>query len=145
MEKKDLILVSRNAREMLVNALYEYVWEHGEEMSDYFYNEHGINDEDEEGVKVVKVLDVSNPGCCFACQNTVNFNSSNSCIESGFHHYSVWSLYIVCDANGNTGLKYYMFHSDGIEYQNSSEPDHDYVDTLSLADLRYIIEAVLGQ
>lgn len=157
MEKKDLILVSRNAHEMLVNALMEYVKEHGDEMDKYYYNEHGINEEDEGGVKVVKVLDVSDPGCSFACQNKVNDDSfddfdyyegyeTENKLTDGFHHYSVWSLYIVRDSFGNESLKYYMFHSDGVAFdEENSEPDHDYVETLTLADLRYIIEAVIGE
>ena len=144
MDKKDLILVSRNAHEMLVNALMEYVRDNGEEMNEYFYNELGMDEEDEEGVKIVKVLDVSNPGCYFACQHSVNFDPKNSCIEHGFYHYAVWSLYIVRDADGKENLKYYMFVSNGTEYEEDSEPDHDYVEGLSLADLRYIYEAVIN-
>lgn len=141
MDKKGLILVSRNAHEMLVNALTEYVRENGEEMSDYFYDEHGIDEEDEEGVKVVKVLDVSESGCHFACQHSVN--REDSCVDDRFYHYAIWSLYIVREADGTERLKYYMFHSDGIEYEEDSEPDHDYVSSLTIADLHYVYEAVI--
>ena len=141
MDKKGLNLVSRNAHEMLINALTEYVRENGEDMCEYFYNEHGIDEEDEEGVKVVKVLDVSESGCHFACQHSVN--REDSCVDDRFYHYAIWSLYIVRDAYGKASLKYYMFYSNGMTYRNDSEPNHDYVDTLSLADLHYIIEAVI--
>lgn len=154
MDIKDLILVSRNAHEMLINALTEYVREHGVEMNNYFYNEHGIYDEDEDGVKVVKVLDISTHGCYFACQDIVNDESLENFdyhdadetqrkLSGGFHHYAIWSLYIVRDSDGNETLKYYMFHSDGVEYEEDSEPDHDAVESLTLADLRYIIEAII--
>ena len=154
MEKADLILTEDKVRIMLVDTLMEYVRDNGKEMSEYFYNELGMDEEDEEGVKIVKVLDVSNPGCYFACQDKVSDERLEDLfsidrmfmvkrLSDGFHHYSIWSLYIVREADGTERLKYYMFHSDGIEYEDDSEPDHDYVSSLTIADLHYVYEAVI--
>lgn len=154
MEIKDLIMTARQAQEMMVGALMEYVREHGDDMNDYYYNELGINEEDEEGVKVVKVLDVSDPGCAFAIQEQVNDDSMRMYWEDGsyseaawccFHHHAFWAFYIVREADGEETLKYYQFHNQGLVYDDTeSEPDHDNVEYLSLAQLRYIFEAIIG-
>lgn len=155
MDIKDLISTARDAQEMLIKALTEYVREHGEEMNDYFYYEYAI-EEEEFGEEIIKVLDISDPGCCFACQNKVNddalgnisyLNGSDTRItlSASFHHYSIWALYIVQDEFKKETLKYYMFRSNGVEFEEDSEPDHDAVETLGLEDLRYIYEAVINK
>ncbi len=155
MDIKDLILVSRNAQEMLVNALTEYVREHGEEMNDYFYDEFGMYEEDEEGVKITHVLNTSEMGCFFARQFKVNDETLKDIgrhdegfeifdkLENSFHYATYWAFYIVKDSLGNETLKYYCFYNDGVCYQDDSEPDHNNVESLSLDELRYIIEAII--
>lgn len=155
MEIKDLIMVARNCQEQLINALTEYVREHGEEMSDYFYNEFGMYEEDEEGVKITHVLDTSDIGCSFARQFNVNDDNLKDIdrrdegfeifdkLEESFHYATYLAFYIVKDADGNEDLKYYCFYNDGVCYQEDSEPDHNSVESLSLDELRYIYEAII--
>lgn len=155
MEIKDLILVSRNAQEMLLNALTEYVRENGEEMCDYYYNEFGMYEEDEEGVKIIKVLDTSEKGCAFSKQFKVNDENLKDMsrhddefeiydkLTDSFNYSTYWAFYIVQEADGTERLKYYKFYNDGVQYEDDSEPDHDYADSLGLEDLHYIIEAII--
>lgn len=155
MDIKDLILKARDAQEMLVNALTEYVRDNGEEMSDYYYNEFGMYEEDEEGVKITHVLDTSDIGCFFARQFEVNDEKLKDIerndegfeifdkLENSFHYATYWAFYIVKDSDGNETLKYYCFYNNGVCYQEDSEPDHDNVESLSLDELRYIIEAII--
>jgi len=152
---KQLLEKVGEARSVLVQAIMDYVREHGEDyttepLPDYYRDEFGIDDE-EEGGKVVRLLDVSDPGCFFAVQLKVNDDDiHDQCEEddyrnaawAGFEHYAIWALYIVRDAEGNESLKYYMFTNPGICYSDDSEPDHDNVCTLTLAGLYYIIEAI---
>ena len=149
MDIKDLILASSNAKEMVINALMEFVKDNGEEMNEYFYNELGMDEEDEDGVKIIKVLDISNPGCYFATQDETNDDRlpdhtdySEEDVNAVFTHYAIWSLYVVREEDGTERLKYYQFYNDGIVYEDSSEPDHDYVSNLSLAELCYIVGSV---
>ena len=156
MDIKDLISASSNAEQIIINALTEYVREHGDEMSDYYYNEFGLYEEDEDEVKIVKVLDTSMTGCFFAKQFEVNDDSLKDIDRNGygyeifdklhnsFGYATYWAFYIV-NENGNERLKYYQFFNDGVCYEEDSEPDHDYVDTLSLAELHYIIEAIVKE
>jgi len=155
MDIKDLIMVARNCQEQLIKALTEYVREYGEEMSDYFYNEFGMEEEDEEGVKITHVLNTSEMGCSFARQFKVNDETLSDIdrhdegfeifdkLENSFHYATYWAFYIVRDADGNENLKYYCFYNDGVCYQEDSEPDHDLVERLSLDELRYIIAAII--
>ena len=140
------------AKSQLVTALQLFVMEHGEEMSDYYYNEFGMYEEDEEGVKILKVLNVSDTGCCFACQRNVNDDTLEDlqdederldALSEVFYHYTIWSIYAVREKD-KILLKYYMFCNDGVYYTEDSDPDHGYVDTLSLADLSYIYKAVIN-
>ena len=155
MDIKDLIMVARNCKEQLIKALTEYVREHGEEMSDYFYNEFGLYEEDEDGVEITHVLNTSEMGCFFARQFNVNDETLEDIgrhdegfeifdkLEKSFHYATYWAFYIVKDAYGNENLKYYCFYNDGVCYQEDSEPDHDSVESLSLDELRYIYEAII--
>ena len=154
MDIKDLILVSRNAQEMMVNALTEYVREHGDEMCNYYRDEFGMCEEDEEDVKIVKVLDVSYEGCYYSFQGRINDarldnidyddeNDVRNKLDSCFSHYAIWSLYIVREADGTEKLKYYMFVNNGVNYKDSSEPDHDYVNRLRISDLSNIYSAII--
>lgn len=152
MNTKNIAALEESCHWMLIQGIMECVRENGEEMSDYFYNEYGMYEEDEEDVKIVKVLDVSDPGCFFSKQIDVNDDDVRRLAESDgieeaadscFSHYSIWALYIVREADGSERLKYYMFVNGGINFDmDESQPDHDYVDTLTLADLYYIIEAL---
>lgn len=154
MNKNNLLRAESKAKKQLVKAIMKYVRENGEEMSEYFYNEFGMNEEDD-GEKIIKVLDVSGPGCCFSCQNKANDSMEIDLhnmrhtpsfiywhLNRMFYHCAIWAFYIVKDTEGKERLKYYMFHNEGTQYEEDSEPDHDYVDNLGLQDLHYIIEAI---
>ena len=57
-----------------------------------------------------------------------------------------WGLYVVKE-NNNLRLKYYVLYNEGMEYDSDiSEPDHDYVESLSLDELeklsQYLLEYV---
>ncbi len=154
---KNLELKTRMAQEMLVQAIMDYVREHGEDYTNeplpsYYYNEFGIDDE-EDGCKVTKLLNLfDNGGCYFAIQERVNDDDVETYWEGGdykdaawccFHYHAYWAFYIVRDADGEERLKYYQFDNQGLIFDDDgSEPDHDYVDGMSLAELNYIIEAI---
>lgn len=155
---KQLILKAREAQEMLVQAIMDYVREHGEDYSneplpDYYRDEFGIDDE-EDGDKVVKLLNMfDNGGCYFATQERVNDDDARTYWDGGdykdaawccFHHHAFWAFYIVRDNDGNETLKYYQFENQGLVFDDDeSEPDHDKVEDLGLVELRYIIEAII--
>ena len=152
MNKNVLSLAENAAKEMLAIALKEYVKKHGIEMNSYFYNEYGMYEEDD-GEKIVSVLDTAHYGCHFCRQFKVNDDSTSELknlndfevydmLEDAFTWQSYWAFYIVRDKDGNERLKYYRFYNNGICYDEDAEPDHDYVDGMSLADLHYIFEAI---
>lgn len=154
MKTNDLIYTSKLCHGQLLNALSQYVRENGEEMSKYFYDEFGMDEEDEEGVKIVRVLDLSRIGCFFSRQSRINDeglrdiyrNSAGSVIfdkiEISFVFSAFWALYIV-EENGEQRLKYYRFYNDGVCYQEDCEPDHDYATHLSVPDLYHIYWAII--
>lgn len=142
------------AKLMLIDYLTDYVRKNGDEMSDYFYNEFGINDEEEEGVKVIKVLETSEIGVSFARQFNANKCAENidrddlgfevfDKLENTFHYATYWAFYIVKNGDDEY-LKYYCFYNDGVCYQEDSEPDHGFVVNLTLEDIANILE-VLSQ
>ena len=145
---KDLIIAETNAIEMLVKELKEYVRANGEIMNERFYDEFGMVEEDIPGSKIIKVLDTSKTGCFFSHQLTVNDNNLNDDtgidkLEESFEYTTYWAFYIVNEC-GYEMLYYYGFHNNGICYQDYSEPIHDYVLNLSLAEIAYIFEAIIN-
>lgn len=145
----NLILAETKAKEMLVKELMEYVRNMGEIMNERFYNEFGMVEEDIPGLKIIKVLDTSKTGCFFSHQLTVNDNNLNDGseiidnLEESFEYTTFWAFYIV-NVCGYDKLYYYGFYNNGIRYQDNSEPIHDYVLNLSLAEIAYIFEAIIN-
>lgn len=144
----NLILAETKAKEMLVKELMEYVRNMGEIMNERFYNEFGMVEEDIPGLKIIKVLDTSKTGCFFSHQLTVNDNNLNDDtgidkLEKSFEYTTYWAFYIV-NVLGYDKLYYYGFYNNGIRYQDNSEPIHDYVLNLSLAEIAYIFEAIIN-
>ena len=136
--KTDINRKSNEAFDMLLDAITKFVRANGGEMNDYYRNEFGLDVEDKDSERVICVLDVSCPGCSYAVQDEVNDDS-----DSPFTHHSIWALYIVRDnETGEEKLKFYEFYNSGTTYDDDSEPDHDYVCNLTLADLWYIIQAI---
>lgn len=118
----------QSSTERIVDAMMNYVLEVGEDFSDYHRDEFGIDEEDDEDVKVLKVLDIFNNGGCY-------FPVTDSCQvdeNSGWYSYAFHCLYVV-EQDGERFLKYYMLWNGGKEYDSDvSEPDHDCVITLPL-------------
>ncbi len=145
------------AKDSLIESLTDYVRRNGDEMSDYYYNEFGINDEDEDGIKVIKVLDTSEVGCFFARQflvgdetlRDINRNDDGyeifDKLENSFYYATYWAFYIVTDSNGNECLKFYCFYNDGVCYQEDSDPLHERVDKLSLDEIAFICDAIINE
>ena len=80
MNLKQLLNTREKCREQMLNALEEFVRENGEEMSDYYRNEHGI-DEDYYGYDVVKILDTAEFGCYFPLALQLNDDSFENATE----------------------------------------------------------------
>ncbi len=120
--------------DLLVASLQNFVLEHGEEMCDYYRDEHGIDEEN-----VVKVLDLACEGCHFAVP--IKYRAED---EDDYEHHAFWTLYVVSDENDGLDLKYYQFYNTGLTFSaEDSEPDHDYARRLSLAELEFIYSHVI--
>lgn len=120
--------------DLLVASLQNFVLEHGEEMCDYYRDEHGIDEEN-----VVKVLDLACEGCHFAVP--IKYRAE---VEDDYEHHAFWTLYVVNDENDGLDLKYYQFYNTGLTFSDEdSEPDHDYARSLSLAELEFIYSHVI--
>lgn len=125
------------AKERIVSAMMQYVLEEGEKFSDYHRIEFGI-EEEEDGAKVLKVMDIFNNGGCYFPW-TEQHQVDDDC---GWYTYAFHCLYVV-EEDGIRYLKYYMLWNDGTEYnENESEPEHDYVDTLPLQVLDKLISFI---
>lgn len=134
------------ATDRIVNALMQYVMAVGNDFTetDYYRNEFGIDDDEEEGVSVLKVLDIFNNGGCYfpytdLCQ--VDEEGKN---DIYWYSYAFHCLYVI-ERDGIRYLKYYMLWNNGKEYNSDeSEPDHGYVDMLSLQVLDKLV-SFIGQ
>lgn len=127
--------MGNHCTKLLISSLMNFVLEHGDDMNDYFMNEHGIDEEN-----VVKVLDLASNGCAFALPMAYNTYGG-----SGDYEYNAfWSLYVVNDEHDGLQLKYYRFYNTGLTFDyDEAEPDHDSADSLSLAQLEYIYRHVI--
>ena len=134
MNTNDLITIEQNCRDLLIQCLMNFVLEHGEDMANYFRDEHGIDEEN-----VVKVLDLACNGCYFS--TPIKYRAEN---EDDYEHHAFWTLYVVGDEDG-MDLKYYQFSNAGFEYDHvNSEPDHDYAVQLSLSELELIYSHIIS-
>ena len=136
MNTNDLKFMRQHCIDLLVASLMNFVLSHGEEISDYYRDEHGIEDEDGE---VIKVLDLACEGCHFAVP--IKYRAEN---EDDYQHHAFWTLYVVDEENDGLTLKYYQFSNPGLTYDDDeSVPDHDYASSLSLAELEFIYSHVM--
>ena len=136
-----------NAKQEMISAITEFVRENGKEMNDYFYNNLGINEEDD-GDKVIKVLDVSEPGCHFANQcfdNVEKKYSTEDFARDNFTHTAYWAFYIVRNAeDGRECLKFYASVSLGISFDvDGAEPEHGKVRSLSICEIARILDILV--
>ena len=146
----------------LVNKLKEYVKEHGEnfDCGDYYYNEFGIDEGDEDGVTVTKVLDFFNNGGCYFSTNSKTLADVDTYketadeireqLDNNFTHWAFQCLYVEVDDNhrelAKENLKYYTLYNDGVDFKDDlSEPDHGYVYNLPLEVIINIIQVIKYQ
>ena len=136
MNKVDLRNGLDYCRNYMISQLTQYVLEHGEEMCDYYRNEHGIDDDE-----VLKLIDLADCGCYFSLPQ--KFQAENN--EDDYEHSAFWTLYVIRESDGEINLMYYRFYNYGFDFDNElSEPDHDYAASLPISALEYIYEAVLS-
>lgn len=128
-------------RQTLAVGMAKFVMQHGEDYSDncdYYRNEFGINEDVEEGVEVLKVIDIlNNGGCyfplsrCYQMRKPIEIEGD----ETMWYSVAFHCLYVVKEF-GFIRLKYYALENFGPEYNSDeSEPYHNYVETLSLQEL----------
>lgn len=139
-------------RDMMENALLQFVKEHGVDLTSYEINEFGLDEGREGEDNITKVWNFfDNGGCYFIEANGINNDQCIGISDKNWHEslnyavtYNAYQcLYIVVDDNGNERLKYYRFSNGGCAFDDDqAEPDHDYVSKLSLVDLSYIIAAI---
>ena len=143
---------------ILVSKLKEYVKEHGEDFDcdDYYRNEFGIDECDEDGVTITKVLDFfNNGGCYFPTTSKIladidtykeTADEIREQLDNNFTHWAFQCLYVEVDDNrelAKENLKYYTLYNGGIDFKDSlSEPDHDYVNNLLLEVICNIIQVI---
>jgi len=152
MDSRLLLRTRTNYRDMLVNAILEFVRENGEECTDYEINEFGLNEgRDGEG-NITKVLNFfDNSGCYFYEKAGFNDDTCDDLNEENFYdklyegvtYVAYQCLYIVVDENGKERLKYYRYTNGGVKFdEDQAEPDHDFADKLSMTDLDNLISAI---
>ena len=146
MDIEKLLQTREDCKAMMLYALERFVYEHGVRYDKFFANEHGIYEDD--GHTIVKVLDVSHSGCFFPLPLKVNdyegtkYDDEDT-LRNSFDLYCFWSFYIERDKEGHNTLMYYMFYNDGVNWDDeNSEPDHSPAESLSLAQLDYILTAL---
>ena len=109
------------------------------ESEDYYRNEFGLDEEEmEEDTKILCVLDFFNAGgCYFPVTGSFQVDSESEWVTKAFY-----CLYVV-EERGDRRLKYYAFENDGMEYdEDESEPDHGYVECLTLQELDKLCNCV---
>lgn len=143
MNTNELILAESSCKDILYGKLKDFVLEHGEEMCDYFRDEYGMDEEENEDVTITNVIDLASHGCYFALP--LKFQTEGEDPDNDFLFDAFWSLYTVKDnTTGKIELKYYRFYNYGITFDDdSSEPDHDDAYSLSMVELAYIYDAVV--
>lgn len=152
MDLEKLLMVRDNLTRELANAILDFVRDNGEDVSDYEINEFGLDEcRDGEGT-ITKVWNFfDNGGCYFFEPDSMNSNTLDGINEENYYdklyegvtHTAYLCLYILVDNDGYEHLKYYRFTNGGCTFDDDqAEPDHDYVNKLSLIDLCYIIEGI---
>ena len=150
-------------RDMMENAILQFVKEHGDELTDYEINEFGLDEGREGEGAITKVWNFFDNGGCyyietvlykeFDIRNIRNKHQGDKSweideaidieIDESFNFHAFQCLYIVVDDNGDERLKYYRFYNIGSAFDDDqAEPDHDYVSKLSLVDLCFLVEAI---
>lgn len=131
----------QSAKDTITQALLDYVMEKGadfHECYDYYRNDFGIDEEeyDEEGTEVLKILNMfDNNGCHFPYSHSYTMDDAELSDKDEWKSVAFWALYVVRE-DEELRLKYYALENDGKYYDSDeSEPDHAYVNGLSLQEL----------
>lgn len=141
-------------KQTLAVAMAKFVMQHGEDFSDncdYYRNEFGIDEDMEDGVEVLKVIDIfNNGGCyfphsrCYQMRKPIELEGD----EAMWASVAFCCLYVI-EESGFIRLKYYALESLGPEYNSDeSEPYHGYVETLSLQEIEKLsdwLQCYVGQ
>lgn len=157
-ETKELTDLRDNLKCILVDKLKEFVRENGDDFNstDYYRNEFGIDEDEQEGVTITKILNFfDNDGCHFPTTRRAlvefdpwNQNSVEDVADKLSDEFMFWAfqcLYIEIDESQTPkeNLKYYTFYNDGTYFsENLSEPEHDYVNNLPLEVICKIIDVI---
>ncbi len=148
MNLNQLLETRETHRQQLLEALEQFVRDNGDDMSDYYRDEHGI-DEDYYGYDVVKILDTAQFGCAFPCALRINDDDLEKAdsiddLCDSFEFHAFWSFYIAKDRKtGEESLMYYEFCCPGIRWSDeSSYTYHEAAFDLSLEVLENIISAI---
>ena len=142
MEKQTITNAREVAKQTLLDALYSFVRENGDECTEYETVAFGL----ESGTK--KVLNfLDNGGCSFyEPSKGVNDPTCEDIAEDvyevlyrGVTFTSYQCLYIDADDT----LKYFYYTNGGITFDaDQADAEHGYVAQLPLNDLAYLVEAV---
>lgn len=117
MNKVDLRNGLDYCRNYMISQLTQYVLEHGEEMCDYYRNEHGIDDDE-----VLKLINLADCGCYFSLPQ--KFQAEND--EDDYEHYAFWTLYVVKEDDDEIRLKYYCFYNNGFDF-DEAQPSSQFI------------------
>lgn len=136
MTKEDFRLEMRNAKATMVEAIKQFVLTYGEDFSNYYRDEMGIDDEEDGEATVCGVIDIfNNGGCYFPTTTSFQVEQDTRWESVAFH-----CLYVV-EEDGDRELMYYALYNDGMEYDSDiSEPEHGYVRDLSYEELVKLIK-----
>lgn len=152
MDYKYLEAVRDNAKMAIINAILQYVKEHGKDVTSSDIDEFGLEDNLKKGCTITKIFDFyNNDGCFYSSSSRVNDDlldkidddSWNDLLYDRMDYTAIQCLYIVVDSNGCEHLNCYQFYNGGVKFDDDqAEPDHNDAMHLSLIDLGYILTAI---
>ena len=142
---------TETATAILVNSIRQFVNMNGRELGEYEMEEFGIDPEDYDG-KITKVFNIwDDAGCNFAMQHNSNIGAIDELCEQDkehkavrdyFTHYTFQAFYIVRYQNGTEEVFSSAMESDGICYDDMSQPNHCNMSLLPLPVLSMIVQTI---
>lgn len=110
-----------SAKRTMVEAIKQFVLTYGENFSDYYRDEMGIDDEENGEATVCRVIDIfNNGGCYFPYTMSVTVNE-----RAFWQFYAFQCLYVVKEGD-KMEVKAYALVNDGNSFNSDeAEPDHD--------------------
>ena len=150
MDANDLYNEQESAKHTLVKQLLRYVKEHGHDITEKERADFELFDED--GYRFTKILNFYElDGCVDISQTMKNpdikifglsFDEISEQLDENFTYNVIQCLYVEIDDTGEENLKYYCFFNAGVNFCESADPDHDYVDAMGLSGLETIISNI---